>query len=590
MTPPPGGESGVAAFRAKLLAAMTLVVMALTLFGLYLMQRSVTAETQHDMQLAFASELGLLRTIRYIRHGSLAERCRALVRKPRIHAALEDNALDLLYPSAKDELGDALPPGESAGDAAARLSIRPRFYRFVDNTGAVIPPVNAPEVGALAPGEERRLAFASVPQEQHNGFLVRSDNEFIELIATPIVSTETGEAIAALVAGFSTAANERQQAGLHTGLWLDGKLHLPSLAEPALKILEGEVAGVIARREDAAAKGIPVLVDGAEQMLFVERQNPGSMFPPAYEVGIFPLAGLLSRQRQLRWDAALAGALLLGLGIAASYYISARLAVPVRELAAVSQENRVLRERAEAALVIKGQELERSIRFSADASHQLKTPVAVLRAGLDELLARNDISPEACEELSMLVHQTYRLTSIIEDLLMLSRLDSGRLHLDLSPVDLTRVVETCMDDFRLTHDATAPEVQIELPPELPIAGDTRYTMLIVQNLLENARKYGRPGAPIRIYAHEAEGAVALVVANRADPIPPASWERLFERFHRANVGENIPGHGLGLNLARELARLHGGDVRVLRSDDEWTEFEASFLNTQAAPAASPEVA
>ena len=582
MNPQPGGESGVAAFRAKLLAAMTLVVAALTLSGLYLMDRSVTRETQHDLQLAFASELGLLRTVRSIRHGALAERCRALVRKPRIHAALEDSALDLLYPSAKDELGDALPPG----DAAARLSIRPRFYRFLDNAGAVIPPVNSPEVGALAPGEEKRLAFTSVPQEQQSGFLVRADGEIVELIATPIVSTETGEAIAALVAGFSTAKNER----LHTGLWLEKKLHLPSLTEPARAALESEVAGVISRGEDAAAKGLPVRVDGAEQMLFVERQNPGSMFPPAYEVGIFPLAGLLARQSELRWDAALAGALLLALGIAASYCISARLAVPVRALAAVSRENRTLRERAEAALVVKGAELDRSIRFSADASHQLKTPVAVLRAGLDELLAREEISAEVCGEISLLVHQTFRLTSIIEDLLMLSRLDSGRLQLDLSPVDLTRVVETCLDDLRLAHDAAAPEMQIDLPPALSIAGDMRYTMLIVQNLLENARKYGRPGAPIRITAREAEGAISLVVANRAEPIPRDAWERLFERFHRAAVGENISGHGLGLNLARELARLHGGDVRLLRSDEEWTEFEIRFRKTQPQPAAPLEVA
>ncbi len=590
MTSPHGWESGVGAFRAKLLAAMTLVVVALTLFGLYLMQRSVTAETKHDLQLAFASELGLLRTVRYIRHGSLAERCRALVRKPRIHAALEDNGLDLLYQSAKDELGDALPAGESAGDAAARLSIRPRFYRFVDNTGAVIPPVNAPEVGALSPDEERRLTFARVPVEQQNGFLVRSDSEIVELIATPIVSTETGEAIAALVAGFLTAKNERRQAGLHTGLWLDGKLHLTSLSESARATLESEVEGVIARGEDVAAKGLPILVDGAEQMLFVERQNPGSMFPPAYEVGIFPLAGLLARQAQLRWDAALAGALLLGLGVVASYYISARLAVPVRKLAAVSQENRVLRERAEAALVIKDAELRRSIRFSADASHQLKTPVAVLRAGLDEMLARDDISAEMCEELSMLVHQTFRLTSIIEDLLLLSRLDSGHLQIQLSPVDLTRVVETCVDDLRLSHVGPALDVEIELPVAAPIAGDMRYTMLIVGNLVENARKYGRPGSPIRIAAHEAGGAVSLVVANRAAPIPRDSWEQLFERFHRGKVGENIPGHGLGLNLARELARLHGGDVRLLRSDAEWTEFEARFLNAASLPAEPLEIA
>ena len=582
------GEAGVAAFRARLLAGMTLVVLAMTLAGLYLAERSVTAETQHDLRLAFASELGLLRTVRFIRHGALAERCRTLVRKPRIHAALEDGALDLLYPSAKDELGNALRAGEVLDDAMQRVSVRPRFYRFIDHGGAVIPPVNAPEVGLLTPEEEGQLAFAAVPQSQQNGFLVTPDDDIVELIATPIISTETGEAIAALVAGFPVAANDRPQAGLQSGLWKDGRLRMTALSKPSRVLLEKKVAAVIAKDEEEAARGVPVKVDDAEQMLFVERLNPGSMFPPAYEVGIFPLADLLKRQSQLRWDASLAGALLLGLGVAASYYISARLAVPVRELAAVSQENRVLRERAEAALVIKGQELERSIRFSADASHQLKTPVAVLRAGLDEMLAREEVSPEVCEELSMLVHQTFRLTSIIEDLLMLSRLDSGRLELDLKPVDLTHVVETCVDDLRLSSDGTAPELVLDVPPALHIAGERRYTMIIVGNLVENARKYSLPGAPIRIAARVADGTISLVVGNKAEPIPPASWEHIFERFHRATVGENIPGHGLGLNLARELARLHGGDVLLLRSDKEWTEFEVRFRT--AAPAPAPALA
>ena len=176
----------------------------------------------------------------------------------------------------------------------------------------------------------------------------------------------------------------------------------------------------------------------------------------------------------------------------------------------------------------------------------------------------------------MLVHQTFRLTSIIEDLLLLSRLDTGRLQLDMSAVDLTRVVDTCVDDLRLSHTGPPLDVEIELPVDLQIAGDLRYTMLIVENLVENARKYSRPGAPIRITAREIEDDVSLVIANQATPIPAASREHIFERFHRATVGENIPGHGLGLNLARELARLHGGDVTLLRSDEKWTEFEVRF--------------
>lgn len=190
----------------------------------------------------------------------------------------------------------------------------------------------------------------------------------------------------------------------------------------------------------------------------------------------------------------------------------------------------------------------------------------------------------------MLVHQTFRLTSIIEDLLMLSRLESGRMELALSPVDLTHVVDTCVDDLRLSQVGAAVDVQIDVPPALHIAGDKRYAMLIVGNLVENARKYSSPGAPIRIEAKTTTDSVSLLVANKAKPIPRAAWEHIFERFHRGTMGENVPGHGLGLNLARELARLFGGDVVLLRSDEEWTEFEVRFRHPQPSPAATLAVA
>jgi signal transduction histidine kinase len=225
---------------------------------------------------------------------------------------------------------------------------------------------------------------------------------------------------------------------------------------------------------------------------------------------------------------------------------------------------------------VKSGELTRTARFSADASHQLKTPVAVLRAGLDELLTREEISAEMREEVSALVHQTFRLNSIIEDLLLLSRVDSGRLQLTLGPVDLTRLVETCLDDLQLLHEEDAPEADITMPPALQIIGDTRYSFLIVQNLIENAHKYGTKGETLRNEAAAHDSRVSLVVANRGEAIPRNAWEHIFERFHRGQMGENIPGHGLGLNLARQLARLHGGDLKVIRSDGEWTEFEATF--------------
>jgi signal transduction histidine kinase len=174
------------------------------------------------------------------------------------------------------------------------------------------------------------------------------------------------------------------------------------------------------------------------------------------------------------------------------------------------------------------------------------------------------------------VHQTYRLASIIEDLLLLSRMDAGRLEIDFRPVNMTQLVEGWLDDLSTLPDSYDLQVETALPPELHVAGETRYTTLIVQNLLENARRYNKPGGSIRITARENGEWVDLIVANTGAPIPVDAREHIFERFHRGAIGENVRGYGLGLNLARQLARLHGGDLRLARSDERWTEFEVRF--------------
>ena len=99
--------------------------------------------------------------------------------------------------------------------------------------------------------------------------------------------------------------------------------------------------------------------------------------------------------------------------------------------------------------------------------------------------------------------------------------------------------------------------------DVQIAGEKHYVALILQNLLENARKYNRPGGRIRISCREDGDWAILTIGNTGRSIPDSAREHIFERFHRGSVGEAITGHGLGLNLARELARLHGGDLRLL---------------------------
>jgi signal transduction histidine kinase len=569
----------VAGFRGKLVVSMMVLISTITAGALYFSERNLTAGIEADLQRGFRDALATLQTARDLRQAALVERCRTLERRPRIHAVLEDApTLDDLYVDADVELHDLLQPADRSAEREPH-ALQAEFYRFLDRKGAVIaaPPDRA--VGRLAPGEEAQLALRGAPDRPQVGYIWRNDGaageNVYEIIVQPIVSTESGEVIAALALGLKPFefANVPAAAELRSGVWVDGRLDLAGTPLPAE--LTGAVARVVGSPE-LADRPVPMEIAGEPHLLFYKRLNPGSRFPPAFEVCIFPLAELRVRQRQLRWQVVGAGALLLLGALVASHFLAGRLSVPVEKLAVDSEENRAQRLRAEAALELTSEELQRSARFSADASHQLKTPVTVLRAGLEELLARDNLTPDECDQVSALIHQTYRLSSLIEDLLLLSRMDAGRLQLEFSPVNLSQLIEGALDDLSALPDELGLKVETDFPAGLLIAGEKRYTAIILQNLLENARKYNHRGGTIRISARTDGDRAVLAVANTGRPIPAAVQARIFERFHRGPIGENVPGYGLGLNLARELARLHRGDLRLARSDDAWTVFEVQF--------------
>jgi signal transduction histidine kinase len=570
---------------------MMLVVSGLTATGLYLAEHNAAEVAARDLERDFQAELAALHSIDEARYAALAERCRILVEKPRIHAALEDNALDLLYPSARNELRDVMEDEPGLTKDQQSRALHAGFYRFLDRTGAVLPPPNGMDVGALRPEEEAQLALKPLPATPQTGYLPRTaptEKALIdEIIALPIRSTETNEVIAALVIGFKPADvdEKRTSAGMKSGIWANGWLHMPEVAGSARMAIGQEMTRALGSRNNVE-RSYPVQVEGAPHLLFYKQLNPGSVFPAAFEVCIYPLGKSLARQRLLRWQILGTGGALLVAGFAASHLVAARLSAPVARLAVDSEENRAQRKRIEATLALTSEELERSSRFSADASHQLKTPVTVLRAGLEHLLARENFPEDVYGELSSLLHQTYRLTGVIDDLLLLSRMDAGRLRIEFESVNLTQLVEQWLDDLSALPDAFEVEVTHRLPPALRIAGEKRYTSLILQNLLENARKYNQPGGRIDVTAHANGAGIVLTVGNTGPPIPREMQDHVFERFARGPVGQNISGHGLGLNLARELARLHGGDLRLVCSNEKWTEFEVRF-RLAPDPAVSP---
>jgi signal transduction histidine kinase len=561
----------VRSFRTRLFTAIMVIVATLTALGFYLAQRRITADAERNLQERFKTELSSMHKLEELRHAALADRCNELAAKPRIHAAIEDDAIDLLYPSAKDELRDLMEGDEPPPEQAAR-SLHARFYRFLDSTGSVIKPPNASDVGELDAKTEAQLSLNKLPDTQQIGY-VQSGGDIHEVIAVPIFSTDTGDLVSALVIGFKPFELEDKHTGMQSGIWVGGNLHLPALPRPAQNSLNEKIASALANSE-SDQNYFQVEVGGAPQLLFYKRLNPASLFPPAYEISVHPIAPWTAQLNRLRWQIGGTGALLLLGGFVASHLVALRMSAPLKKLALDSEENQAERERAEAALATTAEELERSTRYSADASHQLKSPLTVLRIGLESLLEREGFKREIYEELSTLLHQTRRLTGVIEDLLLLSRLDAGHLQIASTPVNLSQLVNEWLDDLGALPDSPDVKIEKEFPRGLFVAGEKRYMSLIVQNLLENARKYNRLGGRIRVSALGNGSDVVLKIGNTGPTIPPG--ENIFERFHHSSTPSAASGHGIGLNLARELARLHGGDLRLVRSENDWTEFEVRF--------------
>ncbi len=214
---------------------------------------------------------------------------------------------------------------------------------------------------------------------------------------------------------------------------------------------------------------------------------------------------------------------------------------------------------------------EQSARFSADASHHLKTPIAILRADVEEILADVKCSESTQARAEGLLHRIHHLNSVVDNLLLLSRADAGRLELSKVEFDLREVLEGVLDDAHTLAEPLDLTVEANIPENLRLKADSTFVAMIAQNLVENAVKYNTTGGRIRVDAQAVDGEVQMTIGNTGEGIPKHRSGQLFERFYRVRGGGRVPGHGLGLSIARELARAHGGDVELVRSEGNWTE-------------------
>lgn len=233
--------------------------------------------------------------------------------------------------------------------------------------------------------------------------------------------------------------------------------------------------------------------------------------------------------------------------------------------------------------------LERSFhqatRFSADAAHELKTPLAVLQAQVERTLQQAADGTPAQREAAAQLDEIQRLKSILRKLLLLAQADAGQLPLHLEQVNLDDLVRAATEDLQLL--APGRKVVSQVQAGLTMKGDANLLGQVLDNLVSNAVKFGDPQGPVEITLRRRGDQICLEVSNTGPAIPAPDRGKIFERFFRADKSRTraIEGTGLGLSFAREIARAHGGDVMLARSDDTLTTF--TLLLPLVAPPLAP---
>ena len=304
--------------------------------------------------------------------------------------------------------------------------------------------------------------------------------------------------------------------GWENGVWLRGLMEVPDVSATARNLLL------------AAAVALPLFVlAGALGCYFILRRS---------------LRGL---------DAVNAAASSIGEGKDLSRRIG-----PVpggRELTQLAENFDGLLERLQRSF-----EAER--RFTADASHELRTPVSIIKSACEYAEAFDETDEERRETLGMIHRQADKIAGLIGQLLALTRLDQGTETLRPVPLDLGQLARRTLED----QNYDAARLRLALAEGVTVKGDEALLGRLAANLVDNAFKYGLPGGTVTVEVRAENGEALLTVADEGPGIPAGQQEKIWQRFYQVDAarGDQQEGVGLGLSLVQRIAQLHGGRMTL----------------------------
>ncbi|MDT4896930.1 MAG: two-component system, OmpR family, sensor kinase [Acidobacteriota bacterium] len=222
-------------------------------------------------------------------------------------------------------------------------------------------------------------------------------------------------------------------------------------------------------------------------------------------------------------------------------------------------------------------------RFMADASHELRTPVAIMRSETEVALSQQERSnQELRESLAIVKDETRRMTRIVEDLFTLARADAGQYRLTSKDFYLDELASEVAHALRTLVAERGLTLQLDATEEMPFRGDENLLRRLLLNLLDNAIKHTPRGGAVTISCRHTGEQYIITVSDTGTGIPTEAQPHVFDRFYRADSARSraeedgaglTSGAGLGLSIARWIAEAHDGTLELLHSSNEGTVFQ-----------------
>jgi signal transduction histidine kinase len=604
--------TGALSFRAKLLLAMMLVVLAVTTATVYLAEKNRRANQQQVLDAQFQSRVQSFLKIQEAQSNIITEKCLAISHTVRLRAALEERDIDDLYQNALTELEGMLDRSGSSSETATDVT-RASFFRFLDADGLVLPPERHPagltDLQSLDESLSSLGKMLRPEDDQAVGFIALARGNrataLRKVVLTPI-RDPAGRSLGALVVGFpishlDDAENDR---AIKSGIWLKRQLYIEGLSAADRHLVAEQVRAASGKE---AAGRFPVELESGSHLLYYKALDPGTRFEPAYQVCLYPLAASIREEQALRWKIIAFGFVVLSFGFAASLFVAKGLSKPVEKIVAGSVENLTRRKQAEEDLRESNRELEKALdelkatqqqviqqerlsaigQMASGIAHDFNNNLTPI-LGFAELLLENDKlldnKAEARRCLQMLRTSAKDAASVVSRLREFYR--PAETDEEFPVVDLAKIVQqsVSLTEPKWRRQTQAKGLTVEVSADAKaspfVAGQESALREVLTNLIFNAVDAMPEGGRVSIEtAIEGDDAV-IRVRDTGTGMTEIVRQRCLEPFF-STKGER--GTGLGLSMVYGIIERHRGKLEIESTAGQGTTFIIRLPRAENSP-------